>query len=104
MEEIAKNEAIDFILNTGDNFHNHDSFLPKRTQKVEQQKKHWINLHKNYPHIQRLPCYRAIGNHDYKKKGWRDGDFFWSQTIIVEGKTLVIVNLDTCFLAYGASG
>ena len=75
MEEIAKQEKIDFILNTGANF-----YQPREGEQFDDHvwNTYWGNIYKDHRNLEPLVWYGVIGTHDYNNKRL-DGYFLYKQ-------------------------
>ena len=112
MEKVAKEEEIDFILNTGDNYYGPKGDPEFSVTKWNEQ---FVNVYSKYPHLKPLSWFGVLGNKDYQSKllhtqfyikdnGWRLDDFFFSHKMEIDRVEIVFVHIDTNYLAYGRKG
>ncbi len=61
MDTWAKNNGLDFVVTTGDNFYPHGAESPYSNQF----RTAWENVYNNKPYLRGIQWYIAMGNHDY---------------------------------------
>ena len=80
MEEIASQQKINFIINTGDNFED---------QNEQSWDSNWKNVYHKLPNLAPLIWHGVVGNRDYNynwldveyfsnREKWKLPNYFWS--------------------------
>ena len=114
MDSVASQEAVYFLLNTGDSFYEQEGTA--KIDKASLDTHELFGIFESLPHLKDLDWYGVLGNRDYSNEGitellgyrehrWRLDDHFWSHTMIADDeKKVAFVHIDTSFLAYGEYG